>query len=372
MADKLKSLGLCLGASNISLVHMEQELEGNGELLQHITAHSVHTHEGDAKGSLIRALKGIDIQSFDRIAATGRKFRRFVNLTSIPEPEAVECAYAFVKPPDVDCPAVVSAGGETFMVYVLNRSGRITNVVTGNKCASGTGEFFLQQLRRMNVGLEEAAQWAGVEKPYQVSGRCSVFCKSDCTHATNKGIPKPQVTAGLCKMMADKILGLLKKVERRNIMIIGGAAQNRMMIEYLRQEIPGLVVPETASYLEALGAALWGLSHETAPFPGFAELFVTRATSFDSLPPLTDFAGQVEFKTMERDTIRPGDACVLGLDVGSTTTKAVLIRRADHALLASVYLRTNGDPVGASRRCYRSLLEQVQQKVDPQTIHIAG
>ncbi|MBU1965032.1 MAG: activase, partial [Proteobacteria bacterium] len=372
MAAKLKSLGLCLGASNISLVHMEQELEGSAELLPHITAHSVHTHGGDAKSSLIQALKGIDIQSFDRIAATGRKFRRFVNLTSIPEPEAVECAYAFVKPPDVDCPAVVSAGGETFMAYVLNRSGRITNVVTGNKCASGTGEFFLQQLRRMNVGLEEAAQWAGVEKPYQVSGRCSVFCKSDCTHATNKGIPKPQVIAGLCKMMADKILELLKKVERRNIMIIGGAAQNRMMIEYLHQEIPGLIVPETASYLEALGAALWGLSHETDPFPGFAELFVTRATSFDSLPPLTDFADHVEFKTMERDAIRSGDACVLGLDVGSTTTKAVLIRRADHALLASVYLRTNGDPVGASRRCYRSLLEQVQQKVDPQTIHIAG
>ncbi|MBU0574847.1 MAG: hypothetical protein KJ704_01200, partial [Proteobacteria bacterium] len=69
MADEMKSLGLCLGASNISLVHMEQELEGNGELLPYIAAHSVHTHEGDAKGSLIQALKGIDIQSFDRIAA---------------------------------------------------------------------------------------------------------------------------------------------------------------------------------------------------------------------------------------------------------------------------------------------------------------
>jgi predicted CoA-substrate-specific enzyme activase len=372
MAVKLKSLGLCLGASTISLVQVEQELEDNRVLSPHISAHSLQAHEGDPKRCLVQALKGVDIQFFDRITATGRKFRRFVNLTSIPEPEAVECAYAFVKPPDIDCPAIVSAGGETFMVYVLNRSGRITNVVTGNKCASGTGEFFLQQLRRMNVSLEEAAQWAGVETPYHVSGRCSVFCKSDCTHATNKGIPKPQVTAGLCKMMADKILELLKKVERRNIMIIGGAAQNRMMIEYLRQEIPGLVVPETASYLEALGAALWGLSHETARFPGFAELFVTRATSFDSLPPLTDFAGQVEFKTMERDTIRPGDACVLGLDVGSTTTKAVLVRRSDHALLVSVYLRTNGDPVGASRQCYRSLFEQVRQKVDPQAIRIEG
>jgi len=365
-----KSLGLCLGASTISLVHVEQP--GGGGRPPRIIAHSVRPHEGDAKRCLIEALQAIDIQSFDRIAATGRKFRRFVNLTSVSEPEAVECAYAFVKPPGVDCPAIVSAGGETFMAYVLNRSGQITNVVTGNKCASGTGEFFLQQLRRLNVSLEEAARWAAVEEPYHVSGRCSVFCKSDCTHATNKGTPKPQVTAGLCRMMADKILELLQKVERRDVMIAGGTAQNRMMIEYLRREIPGLVVPETASHLEALGAALWGLAHETAPFPGFAELFVAKETSFDSLPPLTDFAGRVEFKTMGRDTVRAGDDCLLGLDVGSTTTKAVLMRRADCALLASVYLRTNGDPVGASRRCYQSLLEQVRQRIDPQTISVTG
>ena len=48
-----------------------------------------------------------------------------------------------------------------------------------------------------------------------------------------------------------------------------------------------------------------------------------------------------------------------GIDLGSTTTKAVLIRSTDNALLASVYLRTSGDPVGASRQCYRSILEQV-------------
>jgi predicted CoA-substrate-specific enzyme activase len=372
MAAKLKSLGLCLGASTISLVQVEQEPDGNGGSIPRIVAHSVQTHEGDPKRSLIRALEGLEMESFDRIAATGRKFRRFVHLSSISEPEAVECAYAFVRPRGVDCPAIVSAGGETFMVYVLNRSGRITNVVTGNKCASGTGEFFLQQLRRMNVSMEEAARWAGTEAPYPVSGRCSVFCKSDCTHATNQGIPKPQVTAGLCRMMADKVLELLKKVERRDIMIIGGASQNRMMIEYLRREIPGLIVPETASHLEALGAALWALSHETIPFRGFADLFVKKETSFDSLPPLSDFTGQVEFKTVERDAVRPGDVCVLGLDVGSTTTKAVLVRQADHAILASEYLRTDADPVGASRRCYRSIYEQVCQRVDPKAISIIG
>ena len=377
-AGKIRSLGLCLGASTVSIVHLEQELGVDGQRPAkvnnnpRVVSYSLHPHEGDPKQTLLSAIKGLALSSFDRIVATGRKFRTFVNLSSIPEPEAVEHAYRFIKPPGISCPAVVSAGGETFMIYVLNRFGQISNVLTGNKCASGTGEFFLQQLRRMDVSLEEAAQWAAAIEPHHVSGRCSVFCKSDCTHATNKGIPKSRVTAGLCKMMASKILELLKKVDRRNIMITGGSARNRMMIEYLHAELPGLIVPDEAPYFEALGAALWGLQNETVRFPGTSKLFSTEAASFDRLPPLQDFKDMVEFKTIETGEIRPGDTCILGLDVGSTTTKAILLRKEDDALLASVYLRTSGDPVGASRQCYRSLLDQVKKKADPSAIFIEG
>ena len=48
------------------------------------------------------------------------------------------------------------------------------------------------------------------------------------------------------------------------------------------------------------------------------------------------------------------------------------MRNTDNALLASVYLRTSGDPVGASRKCYRSILEQVEQHLDPSEISISG
>ncbi|MEZ4603911.1 MAG: hypothetical protein R2861_11085 [Desulfobacterales bacterium] len=100
---------------------------------------------------------------------TGRKFHKFINLSAISEPEAVEHAFQFVKPKDA-CPAVVSAGGETFMTYVLNSSGKVSNVLTGNKCASGTGEFFLQQLRRM-TSLDDLEEWIENEEPHHVSGR---------------------------------------------------------------------------------------------------------------------------------------------------------------------------------------------------------
>jgi len=375
--SKIKSLGLCLGASTVSIVQLEHSRnsnKGNPAPVEktRVIEYSLHPHEGNPKSALLSAMNGLDLTSFDRIVATGRKFRTFVNLTSIPEPEAVEYAYHFVKPPDIYCPAVVSGGGETFMVYALNRLGRISNVLTGNKCASGTGEFFLQQLRRMDVSLETAAQWAAATGPYHVSGRCSVFCKSDCTHATNKGIPRSKVTAGLCQMMANKILELLKKVKRQNIMITGGTSRNRMMIEHLSEQIPGLIVPDEAPYFEALGAALWGLKHETISFPGISGLFSTEATSFDTLPPLQNFKHMVEFKTMGKGEIHPGDICILGLDVGSTTTKAILMRKADDALLASIYLRTSGDPVGASRQCYAAILDQIKRKVNPSEISIEG
>ena len=376
MAEKLRSLGICLGASTVSIVQLEldrdEQSNSTANPKPRIIDFSLHPHEGDPKQTLLDAFSRLEPESFGRIAATGRKFRRFVNLSSISEPETIEYAYPYVKPPDVDCPAVVSAGGETFMVYALNRSGSIANVITGNKCASGTGEFFLQQLRRMDASLDDAAQWAAVEQPHHVSGRCSVFCKSDCTHATNKGIPKSQVTAGLCKMMANKIMELLKKVERSNIMVVGGTARNRMMIEYLQQEIPGLIVPDEAPYFEALGAALWALENETAPYPGHAHLILNEVATFDNLPPLEQFADQVEFKTMATGQVQPTDDCILGLDVGSTTTKAVLMRTTDNAVLASVYLRTSGDPVGASRRCYDSILDQVRGQVDPAQITITG
>ena len=120
MTEKLKALGLCLGASTLSIVQLElnRRLDTNqtGKPKPRLLDYSIYIHEGDPKKTLLDAFDRLNLESFDRIAATGRKFRKFVNLSSIPEPEAVEHAYPYVKPSDVDCPAVVSAGGDTFMV----------------------------------------------------------------------------------------------------------------------------------------------------------------------------------------------------------------------------------------------------------------
>lgn len=370
MPENKKALGLCLGASTVSIVQIEQEWDTNKK--PRVIKYSLHAHEGNPRQTLASAIKDFDLNTFDKVVVTGRKFCNFVKLSSVSEPEAVEYAYKFIKPSNVSCPAVVSAGGETFMVYAMDKFGQISNVITGNKCASGTGEFFLQQLRRMNVSLEEASKWAVDEDPYHVSGRCSVFCKSDCTHATNKGTPKSKVTAGLCKMMASKVMELLKKIKLQNVMIVGGTARNHMMINFLNKDIEGLIIPKEAPYFEALGAALWSLEHEVIPFPKLENLFSSEATSFNTLPPIHDFTDMVEFKTIEMTDVKSGDEYVLGLDVGSTTTKAILLNTKDNSIGASIYLRTDGDPVGASKKCYNFLFNEIKAKVDPSQISVIG
>ncbi len=130
------------------------------------------------------------------------------------------------------------------------------------------------------------------------------------------------------------------------------------MVDCLRNSIENLIVPPEAPYFEAMGCALWARTNPTATLNGRDELFKEGAASFSFLPPLEKARGKVEFKSTPPETAKPYDRCILGLDVGSTTTKAVLVREKGQSILASIYLRTDGDPIRASRACYAGIVEQ--------------
>ncbi len=364
----MKTLGLCIGASNIGLVLLEKDADYRVKIMQAGTA----PHEGNPRGAIMKMVSAALLQSVDRVAVTGRKLKSKVNASTISEPEAVEYAYNHIRQAYRNVDVIISAGGETFIAYKLDREGRIINVFTGNKCASGTGEFFLQQIKRMDLGVEEAVSIADLENPYKVAGRCSVFCKSDCTHALNKGAQKERVTAGLCEMMAVKVLELLKKTERQRVMIVGGASANTAMIDFIKKEIPDLVIPAQAKYFEAYGAALWALEAGTKPVMDPVDLFIEGESSFSTLPAIKDYLPKVTFKQPIRRKAKKGDVCILGLDVGSTTTKAVVMRTSDNAILASCYLRTNGDPIRASRYCYSEVNSQLDEEVNITGLGVTG
>jgi len=359
----MKSLGICLGASTVSTVEVVKEKDD-----VKINDVFLKAHEGNPKKVLADRLEQLNDKEYDSIALTGRKFRQFVNIKSISEPEAVEFALDFVNKDKKGFDAVISTGGETFMVYVLGKDGRIATVKTGNKCASGTGEFFLQQIRRMNIDVNEAVNLGQKGSPHKISGRCSVFCKSDCTHALNRGETKANVVSGLCKMIANKVLELMVNVNKKNVVLTGGVSQNKVVVDFLRKELPNVFIPKEARYFEALGTALWALNSKSE-LP--KEIFKKEASNFDFHPALEDYSEMVDFKSMERGVAKDNDECIIGLDVGSTTTKAILLRIKDDAILGSIYLRTNGDPVGASRECYRELAK-IKVKLNISGLGVCG
>ncbi len=358
-------IGACLGASSISFVRIKKENE-----IVSIEDVLTLTHNGDPKRIFKEKLSQFN-PGILPVVVTGRKFRKLVKFTTISEPEATEYAFTYSNKNNEPYSAVASLGGETFMVYTIDDEGKISNVIAGNQCASGTGEFFLQQIRRMNLGIEEVVSIAKDAEPFKVSGRCSVFCKSDCTHALNKGIRQSEVAAGLSCMMAEKVENLLKKVKPGKVMVVGGVTKNSVVIDFLRKKVSdlptgqaGINIPPEAAYFEALGAALYGLDHEVNIIEDFNDIFIDRSSSFVFHQPLKNFKDKVQFKTMEKSKAKEGDVCLLGLDVGSTTTKAVVIRKSDNQVLGSVYLYTHGNPIEASRKCYTELLKQIPEKIN--------
>ena len=349
-SDFHRSMGICLGASTISTVERI-----NGEIRSTRTDHGGKVSEvvGDLINSAIPAKVGI----------TGRKFRNLINIETVSEPEAVELAYDHIKPQYAGMDSILSAGSESFLVYALDQRGRIRSVSTGNKCASGTGEFFLQQIKRMDLDVDNAVKAAATCEPHEIAGRCSVFSKSDCTHALNKGVEKGRVAAGLCGMMAGKMVELLRAVDARRVMVIGGVSQNQVVMGFLKRVFPEIVIPKEAPFFEALGAMLWAEQN------GYLteqrdDLLKRSFHSFPTLPNLQSGASKVQFRSAVRDGFYNGDYTI-GLDVGSTTTKAVLIRNDNQAIVASEYLRTLGDPVQASRNCYQTILDLIPEGVNP-------
>ena len=363
----MEVLGVCLGASTLSMVRLRRVKD----TIEIVSASTV-THEGNPRKTLLEALEQAPQVRDIPIAVTGRKFINFIELTTISEPEAVESAAAHILRDREKYRVVVSAGGETFLVYHLDEDGKIQGIQTGNKCASGTGEFFLQQIGRMNLTLDDVSQLGIADHLHKVSGRCSVFCKSDCTHALNKGVPKGEVVGGLAMMMAGKVVELLKKLPKKSVMLVGGSSRNKTMIHYLSKEIEDLYIPEEAPYFEALGAALWALDNPTLPYTGGEEVFQKKASAFGYLRPLDDFRHMVHFNERPSGKALAGDRTILGVDVGSTTTKGVIMRCSDKAILAADYLRTDGDPVGASRKVYRSLADQIDVPIEIEGLGVTG
>ena len=255
---------------------------------------------------------------------------------------------------------ILSLGGESFILYVLDSKGHILNILSQDKCAAGSGEFFMQQIERLNLPLDEAIALAEKGKDIQIASRCSVHCKSDITHKLNKGEASIEdVLSSLVSNMINKGIGLIYKsrVKPKKILVIGGLSLNKVVFQKLRKALREVQVDknEYSHVFEAFGTSLLVQDHPEYKTPKL----ITKKT-FSMLPSLQDFKNLV--KIMEKpgvnEILEPPSSYILGIDVGSTTTKAVLLHPVNNAIIASYYGRTNGNPIEASRSCLNEIIKQ--------------
>jgi predicted CoA-substrate-specific enzyme activase len=254
--------------------------------------------------------------------------------------------------------AVASLGGESFLVYTLV-DGKIANVVSHNKCAAGSGEFFVQQIGRMGLGTDEAIELSFAGKVVPLASRCSVHCKSDITHKLNRHeATAADILHTLHDSMANKVVALLEKSQRplRRVLLIGGVTRNAAVLAALRGKLADtefIVLPESP-WFEA-----WGTALLTRDSPLYKSPEISHQVVFGNLPPLQRYADLVHVIPTAALQAPPDGPLVLGVDAGSTTTKVVLLDPSTLGIVASHYTRTRGDPVAAVRECLHALIGQL-------------
>ncbi len=351
----MKRLGINIGSSNIKVVLLDQDS---------LVWSAVEPHEGNFLGTLKNILSSRDVPTGTATLATGTEGRHLLNINSVIEPLCIEEALRHL---DQQADALVSLGGEDLVVYTLDAHKKILTSFSGNKCASGTGEFFKQQLARMNMTLGDIPSLPADCRVLKLSSRCSVFMKSDCTHRLNKGEARTgDIVLSLSDVMAIKVSDFLKRarIEKGKVMLAGGVTLNPYLLRFVRERMPHIefIVPEQAPYFEAFGAALLA-GDSGSPLPAIEALFKSSRVSFKRFKSLSTAQGKVTYLPSQKGKVKAGREYILGVDGGSTTTKACLIDSETNEITASFYGRTHGDPVSSLKNCLREIKKQIRDDI---------
>ncbi|PKL41149.1 MAG: activase [Spirochaetae bacterium HGW-Spirochaetae-1] len=358
----MHSLGINIGSSSIKIVLLEDDS---------VLWHEVVAHEGNFLDTLKQTLNDKHIPHDSISLATGTEGRYLLNMNNVIESVCIEEALHAL---DYKVDAVVSLGGENFVVYTIDSEGKIITNFSGNKCASGTGEFFKQQLGRMNLTLPEVHTIPESSRVQPMASRCSVFMKSDCTHKLNKGeATKGDIVLSLSDVMATKVVDFLKraKIQDGSVLLSGGVTRNKYIIRFLKEKLPNVkfVIPDEAAYFEAFGAALLARTAGST-FPDEENRYKPNVIGFSRLPGLKTAEGRVTYLQPRRGKAKPGGEYILGVDGGSTTTKIALIDIETDEIVAEHYGRTHGDPVRALKNCIVEVKKQLKEQIGDAPISI--
>ena len=275
------------------------------------------------------------------------------------------------------CPGarnIIDIGGNTATYIELTDEGAFKFTNCNSLCAAGTGSFLDEQAARLELGYEDIAEMPLVESPPEIAARCSVFAKTDLIHRQQQGYSKEEMWAGLCRGMVQTCLTTLLKGRELEGMIVptGGVSLNHHVLHWLRQRYSGQLKTFPDSHLASAIGAVYYAKRENAFVKLRADSLKASFTAerkrrrnplvlkkskmpvFEPHDSYTD-SNKNDVRYITKFEGRRLEA-LIGIDIGSTSTKAVLMDRNKRIIL-DVYRRTLGNPVDATKKLLQGIRE---------------
>lgn len=359
LMNRLLNMGLDVGSTTVKLVLLDQNDE--------IVFSKYRRHYSDIKNTIFELLSETCKKfsnNYITIMVTGSgglSVSRWLEIPFIQEVIAsTKAIQRFIPHTDV----VIELGGEDAKITYL---GETVEQRMNGTCAGGTGAFIDQMSSLLKTDAEGLNQLAKDYKViYPIASRCGVFAKTDVQPLINEGASKEDIAASVFQAVVNQTISGLAcgKPIRGNVAFLGGPLQflselRLRFVETLKLEKHQAIFPENAELFVALGAALESKNMKVIPVKTLEKrldaLKNIEVHEVERLQPLFENSEELEKfqkrhnvnKLKRRDLKTYEGECFLGLDAGSTTTKAVLIDR-EGALLYSFYGSNNGSPVASA------------------------
>ena len=235
-----------------------------------------------------------------------------------------------------------------------------------DKCSSGAGENIKKTVVRFGLDIKTADDMArAADEGIPITARCSVFAKSEITHFANQGKDTGRLLKGFFDSTARNVRGLLARQEvDGDVYLIGGCSRIGAFVNAFEQAIDRKVqILENGLCFEALGAATLAAEHfqnngKVSLPEDVSSLIQVQKKSFAPLKPAFHWKNKVTIMDEEHSTpVRQAAPAILGLDLGSTGSKAVLVSVETGETVLDVYDRTRGNPIDAAHRLVKQICE---------------
>ena len=265
----------------------------------------------------------------------------------------------------------IELGGEDAKIIYFE-GGNVEQRMNGI-CAGGTGSFIDQMaslLQTDATGLNEYAK--DYKALYTIAARCGVFAKTDIQPLINEGATKEDLSASIFQAVVNQTISGLAcgKPIRGHVAFLGGPLHflselKAAFIRTLKLDDEHAITPENSHLFAAIGSAL---NYDEKVSVSLSEMVKKLSSNIKlefevaRLDPL--FASreayekfterQNQYSVAKKDFSTYEGNCFLGIDAGSTTTKAALVGE-DGSLLYSFYSSNNGSPLKTAIRAVQEI-----------------